>query len=49
MEVDIMFVKLDGGERVEIPYSDMKTEEQDIQGRKSKIRFFESLGYAPKG
>lgn len=49
MEVDIMFVKLDGEERTEIPYSSMAKEEQEEQGRRSAVRFFESLGYTPKG
>lgn len=48
MEVEIVFVKMNGTERIEIPYSEMDKEEREIQGRKSTIRFFEALGYTPK-
>lgn len=48
MEVRIVFVKLNGEERIEIPFEDMKKEEQQEQGIKLKKRFFETLGYAPK-
>lgn len=47
MEVKIMFVKLEGTKRIEIPYSEMKKEEREAQGLDLKKRFFESFGYTP--
>lgn len=47
MTVEIMFVKLDGEKRTEIPYNEMCKEEQEKQGANLKKRFFESFGYSP--
>ena len=48
MEVSIVFVKMDGEKRTEIPFEDMTKEEQQEQGANLKKRFYESLGYVPK-
>lgn len=48
MKVDIIFVKIDGDKRIEIPYEDMTQEERAEQGLKLKKKFFETLGYVPK-
>lgn len=48
MKVNIIFVKIDGDKRTEIPLEDMTQEELAEQGLKLKKRFFETLGYVPK-
>lgn len=48
MKVNIVFVKLSDAERIEIPLTDMKKEEQEIRGLELKKRFFETLGYVPR-
>lgn len=48
MEVSIVFVKLDGEKRTEIPFEDMTKEEQQEQGVKLKKRFYKSFGYEVK-
>ena len=47
MEVKIIFVKLSGTERTEIPYEKMGPEEKEAQGAALKTRFYGALGYTP--
>lgn len=47
MKVNIVYVKISDGVRTEIKYEDMTEEERKEQAIRSKIRFFQAMGYEP--
>ncbi len=48
MKVNIVFVKMEGEKRIEIPYEEMGEEERADQARKLKKKFLEGFGYTIK-